>query len=490
MVSNNKMPNRIKQKILRKAPIVTSSVNLGRRFGDFSEYDISSRAYKNILVYIQKGLSTHSELIKGVLKPILQMQSDAAIKYKIIPFTFGISELPFYNGKYFDINYKPSIIKISKVILELSGEKKSQNPAIISKLFPKSTIANSYSGGKIGIKKKEDILIVIGKKGEVFFNESIKEKVEKFRKQILFVEIENENVNWYFYDYQPEYKIKEIDIMIKRNFSDKNFQRIKRDFSFLTKMIQNTNGEFDFAIRDNYFNIYYKGNSLIKVKPIRNDDYQISIHNKFFNGTEAENPKYYKSINNEIETYRVVIVSKKQLHPFLQKKHLLKFASKIKLVNNGEEINFEQALITDNLNRENWIIIDRQVTDKDLKGKRLDLLALQKVEDNKYKFIILEVKLGNNKELENDVAIQLATYVSHIDIHFDDYKNCYEKHYEQKKKLGLFTKPSLGKIEIVKPVEGKIIVGGYSGLAKDKINQLLSNHPELKKKIITFYNEL
>ena len=72
----------------------------------------------------------------------------------------------------------------------------------------------------------------------------------------------------------------------------------------------------------------------------------------------------------------------------------------------------------------------------------------------------------------------------------DDYKNCYEKHYEQKKKLGLFTKPSLGKIEIVKPVEGKIIVGGYSGLAKDKINQLLSNHPELKKKIITFYNEL
>jgi len=284
--------------------------------------------------------------------------------------------------------------------------------------------------------------------------------------------------------------------MIKRYFSDENIYRIQEDMKFLIKFVNNSYGEFDFSIRDNYFNIYYKGNSLLKVKPIKNNNYEIQIHSKFFNETAADNIKYYQTINEPKSTkgidnpYRIAVVSKKQLHPFLQNKHLSKFASKIKSVNNGEEINFEQALITDNLNRENWIIIDRQVTDKDLRRKRLDLLALQKVEDNKYKFIILEVKLGNNKELENDVAMQLATYVTHIDTHFDDYKNCYEKHYEQKKKLGLFTKPSFGKIEIVKPVEGKIIVGGYSGLAKDRINQLLSNHPELKKKIITFYNEL
>jgi len=205
MSSNYKMPSQIKRNILRKAPIVTSSENSGRRFGDFSEYDIDSKAYKNILFYIQKGLSSYPELIKGILKPILQMQSDASIKYKIIPFTFGLDDKPFYKGRCFSINSKPDISKISNVFLELSGDKKSQNPAIIPRLFPASTAANSYSGGKTGIKKKEDLLIVIGRKREVFFDESIRKEVEKFRKQILFVEIENENVNWHFNNSAPKY---------------------------------------------------------------------------------------------------------------------------------------------------------------------------------------------------------------------------------------------------------------------------------------------
>lgn len=207
MTSGYKMPSEIKRKILKKAPIVSSSENSGRRFGDFSEYDIDSRAYSNILFYIQKGLASHSELIKNILKPILKIQYAASIKYNIIPFTFGNYDEPFYKGKCFSINYQPSISKIAKVLLELTGDKNSQNPAIIPRLFPASTAANSYSGGKTGIKKKEDLLIVIGKKNEIYFEESIKEEVEKFRKQILFVEIENESANWHFNDFEPNFTI-------------------------------------------------------------------------------------------------------------------------------------------------------------------------------------------------------------------------------------------------------------------------------------------
>ena len=206
MNSIYKMPSDVKREILRKAPIVTSSENSGRRFGDFSEYDSDSRGYNNILFYIQKGLSSYSELIEGILKPILQMQSEAAIKYRLIPFTFGIDDEPFYKGRCFNINYQPSINKIVNVLLELTGDIQSQNPAIIPRLFPKSTTANKISDGKTGIKEKEDLLIVIGKKGEVFFDESIREETEKFRKKILSVEINNENVEWHFYNFKPEYK--------------------------------------------------------------------------------------------------------------------------------------------------------------------------------------------------------------------------------------------------------------------------------------------
>jgi len=205
MVSAYKMPAKIRLKIERKAPIVTISENSGRRYGDFTEYDIDSKGYQNIIFYIQKGLSSYAKLIKSILKPILQMQGDAGIRYRIIPFTFGLADEPFYKGRYFDINYQSSIFKISKVLIELSGDKKSNNPAIIPQLFPKSSAVNNIFGGKRRIKKKEDLLIVIGIKGEVYFDESMKEEVEKYRKQILFVEIENDNVDWHFYNYQPKY---------------------------------------------------------------------------------------------------------------------------------------------------------------------------------------------------------------------------------------------------------------------------------------------
>ena len=262
---------------------------------------------------------------------------------------------------------------------------------------------------------------------------------------------------------------------IKRYFSKDNFKRIKQDFKFLINLIDTSYGEFDFAIRDNYFNIYYKGNSLAKVKPKEDNFYKVSINSKFFDNTKADDPSFYttkKDSNN-------IILSNKQLHRFFQKKHLIEFASRIKKIHYSEEIVFEQSLITDNLNREDFIFIDRQITDTKLKRKRLDLLGLKQVKENQYKFIVLEVKLGNNTELKSKVASQLDGYVQHINKNFDDYKKCYEKHFEQKRELGLIKIPSFNNIEIVKPVEGIIVVGGYSGLAKEQIKELKKAYPHL-----------
>lgn len=270
---------------------------------------------------------------------------------------------------------------------------------------------------------------------------------------------------------------------IKRFFSDENFERVKKDFQFLSKFIQSSCGEYDLSIRENYFNLYYKGYSIGKIEPKRDKIYMVSIHSNFFSGTKADNAKYYKSKKSSGQYY-ILQLDTEHLHPFFQKKHLSEFASNVKKEPSGE-IGFEQSILTDNLNRNSIIFIDRQITDTELKRKRLDLLALKRVNDNKYQFQLLEIKLGNNNELKGDVAEQLDWYVNHVKAHFLEYKECYEKHYIQKKGLGLFKKPAYKEIEIIEPVVGKIIVGGYSGMANPRIKTLESKYPNLKIKHFT-----
>ena len=55
-------------------------------------------------------------------------------------------------------------------------------------------------------------------------------------------------------------------MIIKRYFSQKNLDRVKDDFKFLLKIIKNKDyrGELDLALRENNFNLYYKGYRLAR----------------------------------------------------------------------------------------------------------------------------------------------------------------------------------------------------------------------------------
>ncbi len=271
---------------------------------------------------------------------------------------------------------------------------------------------------------------------------------------------------------------------IKRFFDDDNFSRMQSDLNFLLKTINNSNGEFYLALRDNGFNFYYKGNSLAKVS-FENPQkgYTVQIHKKFFSDTRADKDTRFSMSKKDLAGgYVSLAVKSDQLQPLFQKKYLDEFCSRIKAVNNGEEITFEQMIITDNMDREDLVIIDRQVTDEQLRLKRMDLLALKQVESRKFGFLVIEVKLGNSPELSEKVAEQLDFYVSHIRNQFYEYKYCYEKNYCQQKKLGLFSKPSYERIEIMPQISGCVVVVGYSGVAQAQINNLKRLHPALSVK--------
>lgn len=135
--------------------------------------------------------------------------------------------------------------------------------------------------------------------------------------------------------------------------------------------------------------------------------------------------------------YFEALVGPQLLRPLFQKKYLDKFMVNIAAVNYEEELKAEQTIMEDNLGRTDLILIDRQVTDTKLDRRRMDILGLRRLSGNAYSFVVIEVKLGTNPELQDKVASQISHYQKHIDKWFSDYKNCYELHYSQQLDLGL-----------------------------------------------------
>ncbi len=256
--------------------------------------------------------------------------------------------------------------------------------------------------------------------------------------------------------------------VIKRSFDKLIFDHIKKDLKFLVNRIHREHGELDMRLRDNYFNLYYQGNSMAKVRKTSND-YEILVHRKF--------TKESDSCRNQEKLVGYININKngEGLRTCLSKTELDKMASRIKKVNWGEEVTFEQMLITDNPPSTDFIIIDRQITGGSLEKKRLDLLALRRItgQENEYKFVILEVKLGNNTELEGKVLDQLRKYIEIINGNIDEFSRCYENTYQQMKELELLNDDLPEKIKISGPVEGIIVVGGYSQIADIAINKMM-----------------
>jgi len=261
-------------------------------------------------------------------------------------------------------------------------------------------------------------------------------------------------------------------MIIKRYFTDDVFNNIKGDFKFLVDKILQSGFEYDLQVRDNYFNLYYKGNSIGKIAfTKRTGLYHIRIHHKFIDQRIRERFKPQE------ETYLTFILPKEKLHPLFSQRNLDSMSQKVKAIYFQEEVTFEQMIMTDNVNRKDFIIIDRQITDKTAKTK-MDLLALVKQTNNNYQFCVIEVKLGNNPELKGNVIKQLQGYMHRIEYHFKEYKQCYELNFKQKQELGLLDRSLT--INIVPKVLGVIVVLGYSGLAQKSIAKLKEKDPSIK----------
>jgi len=260
------------------------------------------------------------------------------------------------------------------------------------------------------------------------------------------------------------------------------WERTKKELRPLVRLINSSSGEYSLQLREDYFNIYYQGNSVAKVEPNRNGTYTVSIHRKFV-GPKPEQlleqlDKYSLSKHttdpkptNEYFRFRI---KAHDLRAFFQRSHLDRISSKIRAVHNGEEITMEQVIVTDNPPSHDFVIIDRQVADHS-NWSRIDLLALKRDPTTEFHFVVIEVKLGRNPELCEKAGEQVSNYVRHIRKNMKDYIDCYQRNYSQKKELGLFSEDMPDSIKInsdLASVEGIVVAIGYSQLAQKNIEIL------------------
>ena len=132
--------------------------------------------------------------------------------------------------------------------------------------------------------------------------------------------------------------------IIRRYFSDDIFNVIRDDFAFLVKKIIESGFEYDLQLRDNYFNMYYKGNSLGKVSYNKTaGNYNITIHHKFLNERIIDRFKPERK-----KDYFEFRLPSKQLHPLFSSQNLSSMGQKVKEIAFQEETTFEQMLMTDN----------------------------------------------------------------------------------------------------------------------------------------------
>ena len=266
--------------------------------------------------------------------------------------------------------------------------------------------------------------------------------------------------------------------VIQRYLSEAHLESAVKDMKPVINLLNKSYGELSLQLREDYFNIYYQGNSLAKVQFNAGGTYSASIHSKFIDGILDDlNPYSEIKYPPEAETSNKYInfrVQPKNLHGFFQSANLKRLSSNIRRVNNGEEITMEQVIVTDNPPIRDFIIIDRQVADHE-DFARVDLLALKRDANDKYHFVAIELKLGRNPELKEKAGAQVSGYVDHIREHMNDYSTCYEENYRQKKRLGLFEDGLPNSIEInrnLPSVKGIVVSSGYSQIGNENLKSL------------------
>ncbi len=188
--------------------------------------------------------------------------------------------------------------------------------------------------------------------------------------------------------------------------------------------------DLDLQIRDNYINIYYKGNSLLKLGPTKGLKYKPIINSKFTFGLSLP-----EELHDTVSTQQFI-----DLIPWL-KENIQKYGK------SSLEIEYEQLLIRANnlelKNNSEYFIIDRQYTTE--ARDRFDLTGFFWDRDGRKRgqtvpLCFFELKFALNSDLK-EVHDQIQRYYNHIANNSKNFAQECHQVFNQKVSLGLLNQP-------------------------------------------------
>jgi hypothetical protein len=221
-----------------------------------------------------------------------------------------------------------------------------------------------------------------------------------------------------------------------RKLSDNFFNCLKS--GFLSDITENVKQDPDLnlEIREASINVYYKGNSLLKLTETSSTHYKAEIHEKFL-----------RDINLPLDFNETTIDQFTKNIPFL-KQNIVKYGKR------SLETEYEQMIIRANnfesRNNTEYLIIDRQSANKD---GRFDLTGIfwdrnRRRKKQEVPICLIEVKFALNTDIK-DVHNQLARYYEYIKSHTVEIAEEMQCIFRQKIELGLY-KQSLEQLEVMK----------------------------------------
>ncbi len=213
-----------------------------------------------------------------------------------------------------------------------------------------------------------------------------------------------------------------------RQLSDTFLQALK--YGFLSVIVQKVIGDadLDLEIRDNYLNIYFKGNSLLRLTQASPLRYQVEIHPKFLG------PMHISDLV-DVETVQDFLNS----IPSLKENIQIHGRSSV-------ETEYEQMIIRANnyepRNNSEYFIVDRQYASA---AGRFDLTGLfwQRNKRRKGQVVplcLIEIKYALNPDIQN-LHEQLTRYYHAIQSDPENIVTEAQTVLKQKIELGLFNLP-------------------------------------------------
>ncbi len=188
-------PAAFARSVRQAAPLKTLGEDWGRRGGFYGDSDECVRAYRTVLVYLERGTGGNLPLLKAIVAFIDKVQP-SNVRYAVLPLAFdGDGELQ-HDGKplYIQGRFKVSAGRKTIETCERIAGGESGPTSEIVQLFPRTAIRSLYSG-KTRVDGNDLLIFAASGDGQQFEQGAARE-IRKFRKHVVFVTIGDDGASW------------------------------------------------------------------------------------------------------------------------------------------------------------------------------------------------------------------------------------------------------------------------------------------------------